>query len=94
MNQIKIDIYTKSVLAVITLCLAILTINQLELLPKAYAGESINHPTLTAANYGLVPLNEDGSITVKFSSTDEIDVNIDKIGGGFVSMGVPIPVTI
>ena len=30
-------------------------------------------------NYGLVPLNEDGSITVKLSASDEIDVNITDI---------------
>ncbi len=107
MNQIKIDIYTKSVLTVIAICLTILTINQLELLPKAYAGESINHPTFKGVNYGLVPLNEDGSITVKLSSADEIDVNIvgistsdeldvniDEVGGGYVSFGGPIPVKV
>jgi hypothetical protein len=30
-------------------------------------------------NYGLVPINEDGSITVKLSSSSVIDVNIKKV---------------
>jgi hypothetical protein len=105
MNQIKVDIYTKSMLTVIAICLTIITINQLNLFPKAYAAESTN--ISSGAIYGLVPLNEDGSITVKLSSydeidvnivgvstSDELDVNIDEIGGGWVSHGGPISVEI
>jgi hypothetical protein len=58
-------------------------------------------------NYGLIPLNEDGTISVKLSANDEIDVNIvgvntndeldvniDQIGGGYVSHGGPISVEV
>lgn len=107
MNQIKIDNYTKSVLTVIAVCLTILTINQLNLFPQVYAGESAKRTFIPGAKYGLVPINEDGSISVKLSSyneidvnivgidtSDELDVNIDEIGGAFVSHGQPIPVKI
>jgi hypothetical protein len=107
MNQIKIDNYTKSVLTIIAVCLTILTLKQLDLVPKAYAGEATKHKTAPSSNYGLVPLNEDGSITVKLSSSDEmdvnivgvdtydeLDVNIEEIGGGHVSHGGPISVEV
>lgn len=76
MNQIKIDNYTKGVLTVIAICLLILTINQLNLFPEAYAGEYTRNSIIPGANYGLVPLNYDGSISVTLSSYNEIDVNI------------------
>ena len=107
MNTIKVDNYTKGVLTLIAVCLTILTLKQLDFFPKAYAGESIDHAVIPNANYGLVPLNEDGSISVKLSSydeldvnivgvntSDELDVNIDEIGGGYVSHGGPISVEI
>lgn len=104
----KIDTFTKVLLAVIAVNLSILTINNLELLPKAYANEPLNNleaaPTI---NYGLVPVNEDGTISVKLSThnaidvniigvntSDELDVNIDEIGGAYVSRGGPIVVKV
>ena len=82
-------------------------------------GEQSQHPiTTNSTNYGLVPLNPDGSITVKLSAaqpldvniknidtydelrvdvysistSDELDVNLDEVGGGWISNGGPIKV--
>ncbi|MBQ4818496.1 hypothetical protein [Aquimarina sp. MMG016] len=70
----KNDTYTKTVLTIIAICLTIIAIKDLEIIPRAYANE-INNPN----SYKLVPVNEDGSITVKLINSDEIDVNIKNI---------------
>jgi hypothetical protein len=76
----KIDKFTKVVLTVIAVNLTLLTVKNLDIIPKAYANESTSKVKFTPSmNYGLVPLNDDGSITVKLSSYDEIDVNITNI---------------
>ena len=94
----KTDLYTKSVLTIIAVCLTVLTLQSIEIIPKSYAaGNKKAAITTTPKNYGLVPVNEDGSIDVtitRISTTDELDVNIDEIGGGFLSHNGPIPVTI
>ena len=104
----KADTFTKIVLTVIAVNLTILTVKNLDLIPKAYANEPTNKLELAPnVNYGLVPLNEDGTINVKLSAYDEIDVNIvgvntndelhvniDEIGGGYISHGGPISVEI
>ncbi|WP_242446473.1 hypothetical protein [Nonlabens agnitus] len=61
----------------------------------------------THATVPNLPVNEDGSINVRLSNTetidvnisristmDELDVNVEEIGGGFVRHGGPIPVKI
>ncbi|MEO7978002.1 hypothetical protein [Flavobacterium sp.] len=94
----KTDVYTKIVLTVIAICLSILTLQNVDIIPKTYAAETKkNGDILTTKNYGLVPLNSDGTIDVnitRITTTDELDVNIDEIGGGYVSNGGPIPVNI
>ncbi|MDE0472484.1 MAG: hypothetical protein OXH57_11140 [Ekhidna sp.] len=73
----KVDKFTKIILTVIAANLTILTVKNLDLIPKAYANESTkNLELIPNLNYGLVPLNEDGAISVKLSAYDEIDVNI------------------
>ena len=76
MNKIEIDNYTKGILTLIALCLFLLTMQQFNLFPKAYADGAKNQILLPNANYGLVPLNEDGSINVRLIANDELDVNI------------------
>jgi hypothetical protein len=91
----KNDLFTKGILTVIALNLSILTVSNL--IPN----------TENTVNTAVVPINEDGSITVRLSNAetldvnisristmDELDVNIEEIGGGFLSHGGPIPVTI
>ena len=89
----KTDFYTKTVLTVIAICLTIIVLKEVEIIPKAYAGPSENNLN-TSMNYGLVPLNKDGSIDVKIvSSSDKIDVNIEEVGGFWVG-GSTLPVKI
>ena len=76
LKPMKTDRLTKFLLSIIAGCLCLLTMDQLDLFPKAHAGQPMN---LLNTQYGLVPLNEDGSITVKLSTLDEIDVNITDI---------------
>ncbi len=103
----KVDIYTKSVLTVIAVCLTILTFQQTGLMPEAHAAGPVNMYELGGQKYGWVPLNDDGSISVKLSNSDridvniagvstrdELDVNIDEVGGGYVSHGGPIKVDV
>lgn len=104
----KTDLLTKILLSVIALNLTVLTLHFIPLVPAAQA--SSPHPlvgTLPQGNYGLVPLNDDGSITVKLSAferldvnivgistIDELDVNIEEIGGRNVPHGGPIEVKV
>lgn len=77
MNPVKIDYYTKSILTLIAICLMALTLKNLDFFPKAYAGKTVSELDFPHTKYGLVPLNEDGSITVKLSSAQkDLDVNI------------------
>ncbi|GAA4277098.1 hypothetical protein [Aquimarina mytili] len=69
----KTDKYTKFIFTIIAICLVIIVIRDLEIIPKAHAN------TTSAINYGIIPVNSDGSITVRLSNTDEIDVNIKNI---------------
>lgn len=98
----KTDIYTKSVLTIIAVCLILLVVKDSRLITPASASAGTGN-----MNYGLVPLNEDGTISVRLddhnvldvniadiSTTDELDINIDKIGGGYVSSGGPLNVKI
>lgn len=74
----KTDRYTKTVLTIIAVCLCIVVLKDIALFPKAHAGDPVT-ATPFSTNYGLVPLNEDGSITVKLSNTEQLDVNIKNI---------------
>ncbi|WP_024770633.1 hypothetical protein [Aquimarina macrocephali] len=69
----KTDTYTKSIITIIAICLVIIVIRDIDIIPKAYANN------VPPTNYGLLPINDDGSITVRLSNTDEIDVNIKNI---------------
>ena len=105
----KTDLYTKVVLSIIAVCLSILTLQNIDIIPKSFASEGNKNSTgKSSISYGLVPLNENGTIDVNIKSSsseidvnlkrintsDELDINIDEIGGGYISHGGPIPVTI
>ena len=77
-------------LGIIAMNLTLLTLIQLEAWPTKASANEVN----STVNYGLVPLNEDGSINVKLSSSDVINVNINEVGGGYISYGGPISVKI
>ena len=65
-------------LGIIAINLTLLTLFQLNIWPS-----TVNANELTSTvNYGLVPLNEDGSINVNINSSSGImDVNIQKVIG-------------
>ena len=69
---------TNILLAVIAINLTLLTFIQLEIWPtKANANELGLDPSI---NYGLVPLNENGTINVNISSSAVMDVSLVRIG--------------
>ena len=71
----KPDLYTKTILTVIAACLVLLVLGNVDLMPKAYADYD-------TPSYGLVPLNEDGTVSVKIKSispNEVMDVNIKDI---------------
>jgi len=70
-------------LGVIAVNLTLLTLFQLNIWPSTANANDLISPV----NYGLVPLNGDGSVNVKLSSSDIINVNINEVGGGYVSYG-------
>lgn len=74
----KTDLYTKTLLTVITVCLTIIVIKQVDIIPGAYADAP-------KTNYGLVPLNSDGSVNVKLSPDDIVKVDIYEVDGNSVA---------
>jgi len=85
----KTDFYTKGVLTVIAICLVTIVIGQIDIFPKAYA-ETPSSNFSSNANYGLVPLNADGSIDVHIKSSSVMDVNISEVGGWATWGKVPV----
>ncbi len=106
--MIKADLYTKVILTVIAVNLTILTVKNLGIIPEAYANKAIEHKEIALpVNYGIIPLNEDGSVSVRLKNAetidvnitgiktiDELDINIDEVGGRFLINGGAIPVKI
>ena len=74
----KTDLYTKTILTIIAVALSIIVLKNIDIIPKAHATSEPSTITPTSA-YGLVPINEDGSITVRLSTTEQLDVNIKNI---------------
>ncbi|UII29709.1 hypothetical protein LVD17_15525 [Fulvivirga ulvae] len=74
----KFDKFTKVILTVIAVNLSILTLKELSIIPEAHA-DDLKEPVQLVENqkYGLVPVNADGSITVRLS--DKVDVNLIDI---------------
>jgi hypothetical protein len=78
----KTDRYTKVILTVIALCLVINVLEKVNIIPQAYADTPLttNTPlTVETPKYGLIPLNEDGSINVTMKTVAPMDVNITGI---------------
>ena len=85
----KIDIYTKFVLTIIAICLTIIAFKNLEIIPNVSASSN-----KTPLEYYMVPINEDGTIDVNVKTmSDEVDVNIEEVGGYWVG-GSTLPVEI
>lgn len=83
----KTDRYLKAILIVIAVCLVALTLQNMNVIPRAQA----ETPIIPIPNYALVPLNADGIVEVKIKSIDDVlDVNIQKVGGNTCYQGVPV----
>lgn len=74
----KFDKFTKVILTVIAVNLSVLTLKELSIIPEAHA-DDLKEPVQLVENqkYGLVPVNADGSITVRLSN--KVDVNLVDI---------------
>lgn len=78
--------YLHAVLTVIAVCLVVITFAVTGLIPSANARD-------TNPRFVSVPVNPDGSITVKFIKGQTMDVNIEEINGSSV-WGSELPVNI
>ncbi|MFT4697995.1 MAG: hypothetical protein ACI9SJ_001128 [Flavobacteriaceae bacterium] len=77
----KTDIYTKTILTIIAVCLTINVVKDADIIPSAYASEGNNLPEITT-EYKLVPINEFETIDVRIvdiNTYDELNVNIKSI---------------
>ena len=77
----KLDLYTKSILTIIAICLTINVLKAFDIMPKAYANEPLKNELnlLPNKNYGLIPVNADGTIDVNIKSSSEMKVDISTI---------------
>ena len=77
----KLDLYTKSILTIIAICLTINVLKDFDIMPKAYANEPLKNELnlLPNKNYGLIPVNADGTIDVNIKSSSEMKVDISSI---------------
>jgi hypothetical protein len=77
----KTDLYTKSILTIIAICLTINVVKELEIIPAAYAnGNSKNIEATT--EYKLVPIGEFETLDVRIvdiNTYDELNVNIKSV---------------
>ncbi|MFP9100671.1 hypothetical protein ACLI09_16600 [Flavobacterium sp. RHBU_24] len=72
----KADKYTKIVLTIIATCLVINTFKEVNIIPRAHAAPTV---TENGLQYGLVPVNADGTITVKLDNSTPMEVKIVDI---------------
>lgn len=77
----KTDLYTKTILTIIAVCLSINVVKELDIIPSAYASEAISTPEKTT-EYKLVPVSEFNTMDVRIvdiNTYDELNVNIKNI---------------
>jgi len=71
----KTDLYTKTVLTIIAICLTINIVQQLDIIPSVYASEENDPVTLD-----LVPVTETIDVRiVDINTYDELNVNIKSV---------------
>jgi hypothetical protein len=99
----KTDLYTKTILTIIAVCLTLNVISDYEVFPSAYASENTKNDLVTPINtletidVRIVDINTYDELKVNITSidtSDEMDINVDEIGGSWVSSGGPINVKI
>lgn len=77
----KTDIYTKGILTIIAICLTINVVQQLDIIPSAYASET-GKSTEIETQYRLVPINEFETMDVRIvdiNTSDELNVNVKSV---------------
>lgn len=90
----KNDNYHKVILTIIAACLTFNVFKDLDIIPHAHANSTVNNSIEQHLKTIMVPLNEDGSINVRLKDTptldinitdistlDDIDANIEEVGG-------------
>lgn len=87
MKQIK---YLNVVLTIIACCLVVISLAVTGFIPTAKAEPRRNYTNQIAP----IAVNADGSINVKFSPKDVMDVNIESCSGRAFSRAEPIEVKI
>lgn len=81
----KTDNFTKFILTVIAITLVVLVLQNAHIIGNVRAGSSPANSTL------LVPVNPDGTISVRVKSMSDImDVNIRQVAGSTVSEYLPV----
>jgi len=92
----KTDLYTKIVLSIIAICLAINILKDFDFIPKASAKDlSKDAENLSLnKNYGLIPVNKDGSIDVNIKSSSTMDVNIESCDAYALQYAGPMEIDI
>ena len=90
--------YQNCMLTLIAACLLVIAARGVQLFPEAKAN--------TQNAYGLLSVNEDGSLNVRLvdqqldvsitdiETRDNLNVNIEEIGGGWIRSRGPLPVKI
>jgi len=77
----KADLYTKIVLTIIAICLSINVVQQLDIIPKAYAATTTPDAEIST-QYRLVPINEFETMDVRIvdiNTYDELNVNLKSV---------------
>jgi hypothetical protein len=78
----KTDLYTKTILTIIALCLTINILRDVEILPAAYATENTYDATKVSKEYALVPISAANTIDVRIvdiNTYDELNVNLKSV---------------
>ncbi|HAV55136.1 MAG TPA: hypothetical protein DCX41_09460 [Aequorivita sp.] len=79
----KTDMYTKTILTIIAVCLTINVVKDFELFPSVYASENIEpKPINQVMDVRLVDINTSDELNVNLKSVDtydEVKVNVKKL---------------
>ena len=78
----KTDLYTKSVLTIIAICLTVNLVKEFELIPSAYAAANTPDATKVNNEYALVPISAANTMDVRIvdiNTYDELNVNLKSV---------------
>ena len=78
----KTDLYTKTVLTIIAVCLTINVVKEFELVPSVHATTNTFDATPVSTEYALVPISAANTIDVRIvdiNTYDELNVNLKSV---------------